>query len=86
MKIIAMTSFQEEELVRRAFEAGAISYLMKDVSLENLEAAIRAAYHGEPTLLPGGHPRPHPSGRAHLPATVWPHQPRAAGAGVLVED
>ncbi len=52
VKIIAMTSFQEEDLVRRAFEAGAISYLMKDVSLENLEAAIRAAYHGEPTLSP----------------------------------
>jgi two-component system, NarL family, response regulator LiaR len=52
VKIIAMTSFQEEELVRRAFEAGATSYLMKDVSLENLEAAIRAAHHGEPTLSP----------------------------------
>ncbi len=52
VRIIAMTSFQEEDLVRRAFEAGAISYLMKDVSLENLEAAIRAAYHGEPTLSP----------------------------------
>lgn len=49
-RIIAMTSFQEEDLVRRAFEAGAISYLMKDVSLEDLEAAIRAAHHGEPTL------------------------------------
>jgi NarL family two-component system response regulator LiaR len=53
IKIIAMTSFQEEELVRRAFEAGAISYLMKDVSLEDLESAIRSAYEDKPTLSPG---------------------------------
>jgi len=52
IKIIAMTSFQEEELVRQAFEAGAISFLMKDVSLEDLEAAIRSAYEGRPTLSP----------------------------------
>lgn len=52
IKIIAMTSFQEEDLVRQAFEAGAISYLMKDVSLEDLEAAIRAAYKGTSTLSP----------------------------------
>lgn len=52
IKIIAMTSFPEEDLVRRAFEAGATSYLMKDVSLEDLESAIRAAYLGTPTLSP----------------------------------
>jgi len=49
-RIIAMTSFREDELVRRAFEAGATSYLMKDVSLDDLEAAIRATHHGEPAL------------------------------------
>jgi len=52
VKIIAMTSFQEEDLVHQAFEAGAISYLMKDVSLDDLETAIRAAYEGQPTLSP----------------------------------
>lgn len=52
IKIIAMTSFQDEELVRQAFEAGATSYLMKDVSLEDLETAIRAAHQGKSTLSP----------------------------------
>jgi NarL family two-component system response regulator LiaR len=52
VQIIAMTSFQEEELVRQAFEAGATSYLMKDISLEDLETAIRAAHNGIPTLSP----------------------------------
>jgi len=52
IKIIAMTSFQEEDLVRQAFEAGAISFLMKDVSLDDLEAAIRATHQGQSTLSP----------------------------------
>lgn len=52
VQIIAMTSFQEEELVRQAFEAGAISYLMKDVSLEDLETAIQAAYQGISIISP----------------------------------
>jgi DNA-binding NarL/FixJ family response regulator len=52
VKIIAMTSFQEEGLVRKAFESGAISYLMKDVSLDDLASAIQAAYKGTPTISP----------------------------------
>ncbi len=51
-QIIALTSFQEEELVQRALQAGAISYLLKDVTAEELGAAIRAAHAGKPTLAP----------------------------------
>lgn len=51
-KIIALTSFPEEELVRQALRAGAIGYLLKDVTTEELEDAIRAAYVGKPTLAP----------------------------------
>jgi NarL family two-component system response regulator LiaR len=47
-----LTSFQEEELVHRALQAGAISYLLKDVGANELEAAIRAAHAGKPTLAP----------------------------------
>ena len=52
VKIIALTSFQEGELVQQALRAGAISYLLKDVTAEELEGAIRAAYEGKPTLAP----------------------------------
>ena len=45
-------SFQEEDLVHQALQAGAISYLLKDVSADELEAAIRAAHAGKSTLAP----------------------------------
>jgi NarL family two-component system response regulator LiaR len=51
-QIIALTSFQEKELVREAFQAGAISYLLKNVSAEDLAAAIREAHAGRSTLAP----------------------------------
>jgi NarL family two-component system response regulator LiaR len=52
VQIIALTSFQEKELVREALQAGAISYLLKNVSAEDLAAAIREAYAGRSTLAP----------------------------------
>jgi len=52
VQVIALTSFQERRLVRGALQAGAISYLLKNVSVEDLAAAIRAAYAGRSTLAP----------------------------------
>ena len=52
IQIVALTSFQEEDLVHQALQAGAISYLLKDVGADELEAAIRAAHAGKPTLAP----------------------------------
>jgi NarL family two-component system response regulator LiaR len=52
IQVIALTSFQEEELVHQALQAGAISYLLKDIGADELEAAIRAAHAGKPTLSP----------------------------------
>jgi two-component system, NarL family, response regulator LiaR len=52
IRVIALTSFQEEGLVQRALQAGAISYLLKNVSAEALGDAIRSAYAGRPTLAP----------------------------------
>ena len=52
IQIIALTSFQEKELVQEALQAGAISYLLKNVSGDHLADAIRAAYAGRPTLAP----------------------------------
>jgi two-component system, NarL family, response regulator LiaR len=51
-RIIALTSFQENDLVEEALRAGAISYLLKNISGEDLVEAIRAAYHGKSTLSP----------------------------------
>jgi len=51
-KVIALTSFQEGSLVQEALQAGAISYLLKDVSMEELAQAIRSAHRGKSTLAP----------------------------------
>jgi NarL family two-component system response regulator LiaR len=52
VKIIILTSFHEQDLVERALNAGATSYLLKNVTAEELAAAIRAAYAGHSTLAP----------------------------------
>jgi NarL family two-component system response regulator LiaR len=52
VQVIALTSFQEEGMVQRALQAGAIGYLLKNVSAAELAAAIRAAHAGRPTLAP----------------------------------
>ncbi|MBP8000536.1 MAG: response regulator transcription factor [Chloroflexi bacterium] len=50
VQVIALTSFKERELVHRAIQAGAIGYLLKDISAEQLVQAIRAAHAGRTTL------------------------------------
>jgi NarL family two-component system response regulator LiaR len=52
IQVIALTSFKEKELVQGALEAGAIGYLLKNVSADELADAIRAAHAGRPTLAP----------------------------------
>ena len=52
VQVIALTSFQEKELVQQAMRAGAISYLLKGVSGEELTEAIRAAAQGRSILAP----------------------------------
>ena len=52
VQVIALTSFKEGDLVKHALEAGAIGYLLKDVSADELAEAIRAAHAGRVTLSP----------------------------------
>ncbi|MGD2049611.1 MAG: response regulator transcription factor [Chloroflexota bacterium] len=52
VKIIVLTSFHEQNLVEQALQAGATSYLLKNVTAEELATAIRAAYSGHSTLAP----------------------------------
>jgi NarL family two-component system response regulator LiaR len=51
-RVIALTSFVEDDKVIPAIQAGAVSFLLKDVSPADLMEAIRAAYHGEARLHP----------------------------------
>jgi NarL family two-component system response regulator LiaR len=50
VRVIALTSFGDKELVREALAAGALSYLLKNVSAGDLAEAIRAASAGRSTL------------------------------------
>ena len=52
IKIIALTSFGEETLIKDVLAAGALSYLFKKISAEDLAAAIRAAQRGASTYAP----------------------------------
>jgi len=52
VQVIALTSFKDQELVQGALQAGAIGYILKDVSSAELADAIRSAYAGRPTLSP----------------------------------
>jgi NarL family two-component system response regulator LiaR len=52
VQVIALTSFKETDLVRDALAAGAISYLLKDVSGDDLANTIRSAHAGLSVLAP----------------------------------
>ncbi|MBW7883632.1 MAG: response regulator transcription factor [Caldilineaceae bacterium] len=52
VQVIALTSFKEDDLVQGVLSAGAIGYLLKNVSADELVSAIRAANAGRPTLAP----------------------------------
>jgi two-component system, NarL family, response regulator LiaR len=51
-RVVALTSFTDEGLVEDTLRAGAIGYLMKNVSADQLADAIRAAHAGRSTLAP----------------------------------
>ena len=52
IQVIALTSFKEDDLVQGVLAAGAIGYLLKNASAEELVHAIHAAHVGRPTLAP----------------------------------
>jgi NarL family two-component system response regulator LiaR len=52
IQILALTSYKERNLVQSALQAGAIGYLLKDISADELANAIRQAKAGKPTLAP----------------------------------
>ena len=52
VQVVALTSFDEEEIVHQAIEAGAVGYLYKDVEEDELIGAVRSARQGRPVLAP----------------------------------
>ena len=50
--IIAITSFEDEHMVQSAIQAGATSYLQKNITLSELQDAIRKTYQGKRVLSP----------------------------------
>ncbi|CAA9570998.1 MAG: Two-component transcriptional response regulator, LuxR family [uncultured Thermomicrobiales bacterium] len=74
-RVIVLTTFDDDEYVFEALRAGAVGYLLKDVSGEKLVEAVRVAARGESFLQPAvaakvvaefarlgdaGRPRPQP--------------------------
>jgi NarL family two-component system response regulator LiaR len=51
-QILVLTSFKEGKMIKHALAAGAIGYLLKDVSADDLVRAIRSACAGRATLSP----------------------------------
>ncbi len=52
VQVLVLTSFKEDNLVHDALKAGAIGYLLKNVTPNELANAIRAASRGRTTLAP----------------------------------
>src|SRR5262249_32463575 len=52
IQVLALTSYENPDLVRNALQAGAIGYLLKNASIDELARAVRAAHAGKATLAP----------------------------------
>jgi len=50
IQIIALTSFGQEDLIKAALQAGATSYLLKNIGASDLASAIRSAHAGRATF------------------------------------
>lgn len=52
IQMIALTSFRHQDMLRKVMRAGAIGFLLKNLSIDDLAKAIRAAHAGQFTLAP----------------------------------
>lgn len=52
-KVLVVTTFEEEELVQQAVQAGAVGYLLKDTLSEEVAQAIRTVHRGYAQFGPG---------------------------------
>ncbi|MFD6889982.1 response regulator [Streptomyces sp. NPDC059957] len=52
VRVVVLTTYEEDRDILRAVEAGAAGYLLKDMARAELAAAVRAAVRGETVLAP----------------------------------
>lgn len=53
LKVLVLTTFEDDELVQQAVAAGAVGYLLKDTPSEEVAQAIRAVHRGYAQFGPG---------------------------------
>jgi DNA-binding NarL/FixJ family response regulator len=94
VRVMMLTTFDDEDLVLEGLRAGAKGYLLKDATAEQLVDAIRAVARGESPLQPSvaaklvarlTHPRPERQAPAHQPAQPQPAAGHTAG-GMPVDE
>jgi NarL family two-component system response regulator LiaR len=51
-QVVILTSYHDDEHIFPALQAGAISYILKDIKMEELAEAVKRAAQGEVTLHP----------------------------------
>jgi DNA-binding NarL/FixJ family response regulator len=76
IQVLALTSFSDEQLVRDAVQAGVTGFLLKDVGMDELIRAIRAARHGKRTFSPGVTESLLTAGAAKVPGDPSPPRER----------
>lgn len=52
IRVVVLSSFEEEDLIKSAHEVGVSGYLLKNVSIDELANAVRDAYLGKPGMFP----------------------------------
>ncbi len=52
IQVIAISVYEEDSLIMEMFKAGAVGYILKDISLENLVNAIKNVYRGTTMINP----------------------------------
>ncbi len=52
IQVIAISVYEEDSLIMEMFRAGAVGYILKDISLENLVNAIKNVYRGTTMINP----------------------------------
>jgi len=68
IQVLMLSSSKEEEPIKSAIQAGAIGYVLKNISVEDMAAALRAAARGQATLSPA-------ATQALVAATARPPEP-----------
>lgn len=52
IRVLLLSSSYDEDLVKSGLQAGALGYVLKNITAQDLAKAIRDAYHGQSTLSP----------------------------------